>query len=130
MRQPETRVEVYAIKEGDASAFAKSSADKVGGDAGDLLYYQIAAVLITRGNRDFDPLQMNWSRIQHGYKALSSKFGVDTSAKNQLAYFACRFKDWEVARQQFALIGDDSTTDVWGDRRLFDQEHDSLKAYN
>lgn len=117
-------------KEGDAAAFAKSSADKVGGDAGDLLYYQIATALITRDNRDFAPLQMDWSRIQHGYKALSAKFGLNSTAKNQLAYFACRFKDWEVARQQFALVGDDWTRDVWGDRKLFDQERDWLKAHN
>src|ERR1700746_3038169 len=38
---------------GDASAFARSSADRLGGSAGDLLYFQIATVLIRRGNGDF-----------------------------------------------------------------------------
>jgi hypothetical protein len=41
---------------GDAAAFAKSSADHLGGDSGDLLYFQIATILIKRGDGHF-PVQ-------------------------------------------------------------------------
>jgi len=117
-------------KKGDASAFAKSSADKVGGDAGDLLYYQIATSLIARNNSDFDVLEMDWSRIQRGYKVLLTKYGGSSGTKNQLAYFACRFKDAQVARQQFALIGEEWSREVWGDRKRFDQASDWAKAHD
>lgn len=57
---------------GDASAFANSSADRLGGDAGDVLYFQIATALIRRGDASFPVREMNWDRIQHGYQALST----------------------------------------------------------
>jgi hypothetical protein len=119
-------------KEGDAAAFAKLSADRVGGEAGDRVYYQIVVGLLGRssGNGDFDALELNWARIQRGYQALIAKYGANSGTKNQFAYIACKFKDAAVARQQFALIGDDWSRDVWGDRKRFDQERDWAKAHD
>jgi transglutaminase-like putative cysteine protease len=116
-------------KEGDSPKFAKASADQIGGDAGDILYFQIAMGLITRGNRDLDATMMDWQRIQRGYKGLSAKYGVNSNLKNQLAYMACRFKDAAIARQQFAAIDEDWAREVWGERKWFDQYRDWAKAH-
>ncbi len=109
---------------GDASKFAKSSADRLGGEAGDLLYFQIATVLIKRGDGDFPIKEMDWVRIQRGYQALTTQFGVDRRTKNQLAFMAYKYRDVNVSRQQFALIGDDWARGVWRDRKFFDRARD------
>lgn len=113
---------------GDASAFAKTSADRLGGDAGDMLYFQIATVLIRHGDDSFPVHEMNWERIQHGYRALSTQYGTSKRTVNQLAFMAYRFKDAPVARQQFASIGDQWSRGVWKKRELFDRARDWAMA--
>lgn len=109
---------------GDASAFAKSSADHLAGDAGDLLYFQIATVLIKRGDGDFPVSQMDWERIQRGYLTLSAQDGTSRRNMNELAFMAYRFHDAKVARQQFTLIGDKWSPGVWRNREFFDRARD------
>jgi hypothetical protein len=109
---------------GDASTFARSSADRLGGSAGDLLYFQIATVLIRRGDGDFPIKQMDWERIRRGYQALSTQYGVDRRTKNQLAFMAYKYRDVNVLKQQFAVIGDDWAPGVWRDRKFFDRARD------
>ena len=113
---------------GDASAFAKSSADAVGGSAGDLLYFQIATDLIARGDGNFPVHEMQWDRIQHGYQALVAQYGNSRRSMNQLAFMAYRFKDVTVARQQFEAIGDRWSRAVWGTREFFDRARDWARA--
>jgi hypothetical protein len=111
-------------KPGDASAFAKTSADNLGGDAGDELYFQIATVLISRGNGNFPVHEMDWERIQRGYQALSAQYGATHLIENRIAYMAYKFRDAAFARQQFNLIGDHWTRGVWRDRQFFDRARD------
>jgi hypothetical protein len=113
---------------GDAAAFAKSSADGVGGSAGDLLYFQIGTNLIKRGDDSFPVREMDWDRIQHGYQALSSQYGTSRRTMNQLAFMAYKFKDVSVARRQFEAIGDRWSRAVWGSRELFDRARDWVRA--
>jgi hypothetical protein len=113
---------------GDSSAFAKSSADGVGGSAGDILYFQIATVLIKRGDDSFPVHEMDWDRIQHGYQALSAQYGTSRRTMNQLAFMAYKVKDVTVARQQFEAIGDHWARGVWGGRELFDRARDWARA--
>jgi hypothetical protein len=114
---------------GDASAFAKSSADRVGGDAGDVVYFQIATTLIKRGDDSFPVREMDWDRLQHGYQALSSQYGTSRRTMNELAFMAYRFKDVSVARQQFAAIGDRWSRAVWRDREFFDRARDWARGH-
>jgi hypothetical protein len=109
---------------GDSSSFAASSADAVGGDAGDILYFQIATNLIKRGDVDFPIHEMDWQRIQRGYQALTSQYGVARRPENQMAFMAWKFQDAAVARRQFAVIGDKWGPAVWGNRDYFDRARD------
>jgi hypothetical protein len=114
----------WAGRPGAASNFARSSADAVGGDAGDILYFQIGTVLILRGDDDFPVHEMDWQRLQRGYQALLSQYGSAGFPQNQLAYMAWKFQDSVVARQQFTLIGNSWNRTVWGDRNIFDRARD------
>jgi hypothetical protein len=110
---------------GDSAAFAKESADNVGGDAGDMLYFQLAGVMVKRGNgRSFSLQGIDWQRIQHGYRVMATQYGVSHKEQNELAFMAYKFNDVDVARQQFAAIGDDWTRGVWKDKKFFDRIRD------
>ncbi|MGC2169939.1 MAG: hypothetical protein WA555_06620 [Candidatus Sulfotelmatobacter sp.] len=111
--EPDCCYSEYLQRLRKAAAFAKSSADRLGGDGGDLLYFQIAAAHINCAH------QMDWSRIQRGYKALRARYGISHRTMNELALMAYTLRDATVARQQFALIGDNWSSDVWGNRKLF-----------
>jgi hypothetical protein len=109
---------------GDASSFALASADAVGGDAGDILYFEIGTELIKRGNDEFPAHEMDWERLQRGYQALVSQSGRDGYRANQLAYMSWKFQDSTVARKQFELIGDAWNRIVWANRNYFDRARD------
>ncbi len=111
-------------KPGDSSAFAKASADNVGGADGDELYFRIAAMLIRRGDDSFPAHEMDWQRIQRGYQTLSEHYGSSRQTRNQMAFIAWRFGDAGIARQQFLAIGDKWAVSVWGTRERFDRARD------
>jgi hypothetical protein len=107
-----------------ASTFAKTSADRVGGDAGDELYFQIATELISRHNSRFNVRELDWQRIQHGYTVLAADFGVTRTQENQLAFMAYKYKDVATAQRQFATIGDKWSRTIWLQRDFFDKIRD------
>jgi hypothetical protein len=109
---------------GDSAVFAKRAADKMGGDAGDILYFRIATNLIKRGDGDFPVKQLDWGRIQRGYKLCNQQYGATRRHDNELAFMAYKYKDIEIAQMQFASIGDDWATAVWRDRKFFDRARD------
>jgi hypothetical protein len=111
-------------QEGDASKFARTSADAVGGNAGDILYFQIASVLISRPNDDFPFHEMDWQRLQRGYQALLAQYGSTGSIENRLAFMAWKFQDSAVAHRQFTMIGDNWNPGVWEERSYFDRARD------
>jgi hypothetical protein len=111
-------------KAGDASTFAKTSADKIGGDTGDMIYFEIASNLVRRGDGDFPVKELDWERIQRGYHVLTQLYGASRRGENQLAFMAYKYRDTAVAKQQFATIGDEWANGVWRDRKFFDRARD------
>ena len=109
---------------GDAARFATDSANKVGGAAGDLLYFQIAGVFVRRGDGNFPLRELDWPRIQRGYDAIMQTYGPTNKHVNQLAFMAYKFKDLSLAQRQFAQIHDHWTHSVWRDREFFDKARD------
>jgi hypothetical protein len=111
-------------KPGDSAAFAKASADSIGGDNGDILYFRIATVLVKRGDGNFPVEQLDWQRIQRGFAALNQTYGTTNAHLNQFAFMAYKFGDRQVAQQQFSVIGNHWTQGVWRDRMFFDRARD------
>ena len=64
--------------DGDASKFAEESANRVGGDAGDILYFQIAEKIVCACN-DPEYAHLSWPRLQKGYGLLEKKYGVSVT---------------------------------------------------
>jgi hypothetical protein len=108
-------------KEGDVEKFTETSANAVGGKAGDILYWQIMQSIMS--NRDLGNIlqHLSWSRAMLGYQALVAQYGVTPARQNQLALMAARFGDYMVADDTLTQIGDRWDPATWGTREYFDK---------
>jgi hypothetical protein len=115
---------------GEASAFAKSAADRLGGADGDVIYFQIALILIHRGNPGLSAKEMDWARIQRGYFATRERYGVTEHQENLMAYMAWKFRDAAFAQKQFEKIGEKWSKKVWHDQATFDKARQWTEAHS
>lgn len=106
--------------DGDASRFAAESADHVGGDAGDILYFQIGEKIVCACN-DPEYDHLSWSRLQNGYTALEKKYGVSLANLNRLALMASKSGDAVVADSAFQRVGDNWDNEAWITEAYFNQ---------
>ena len=107
---------------GDAEAFGQEIADRVGGEQGDYLYFQVASVVACQcGAVQGELSRMSWPRIRKGYAALNDLYGDSALAENRYAIMAYETSDKPTALEAFAQIGDNWDKDVWQDRVYFDR---------
>jgi hypothetical protein len=106
--------------DGDASTFAKASADRVGGDKGDMLYFQIAAIIVCPCQEP-EFRHMSWPRLQKGYALLERQYGASMTNLNLLALMATQNNDSMVADAAFKRIGDDWDPAAWSNQAFFNQ---------
>ena len=107
-------------KQGQSSAFAKESADKIGGDQGDFLYFRIGTVLLGSSNNNYPVKQLDWERLQRGYTALTKLYGMNNTDLNDFALMTWRYKDLAAATPVFAQIGQKWSKNAWKTRQRFD----------
>ena len=117
-------------KPGDASAYAKTVADNVGGEQGNQVYFHIATAVIGKNGSNFGVHEMDWPRIQRGYQSLTAQYGTTKWLKNEIAFLAWKFHDAAFARQQFDLIDDHWERSVWRDRERFDRARDWAQSHS
>jgi hypothetical protein len=105
-------------KPGDTERYAAQVADRIGGDEGDAVYFQIAAA-INCCNRTQAP-RLSWPRVQRGFAAIESLYRSTNHERNVMAYLALREGDVATAQQLFARIGNDWSESVWKTKAAFD----------
>jgi hypothetical protein len=105
-------------KPGDTERYAAQVADRIGGEEGDAVYFQIAAA-INCCNRTQAPA-LSWRRVQRGFAAVESLYRSTNHQRNVMAYLAVRDGDVATARQLFARIGNDWSEAVWKTKAAFD----------
>jgi hypothetical protein len=105
-------------KSGDTETYAAEVADRIGGDEGDAVYFQIAAA-INCCNRTQAPA-LSWPRVQRGFAAIESLYGSTNHQRNVMAFLAVRNGDSATAQQMFARIGNDWSESVWKSKAAFD----------
>jgi hypothetical protein len=105
-------------KRGDTERYAAEVADRIGGDEGDAVYFQIAAT-INCCNRTQAPL-LSWPRVQRGFAAIESLYRSTNRERNVMAYLAVHGGDAATAQQLFARIGSDWSEPVWKSKAAFD----------
>lgn len=105
-------------KAGDTERYAAQVADRIGGEEGDAVYFQIAAA-INCCKRAQAP-GLSWPRVQRGFAALESLYGSTNYERNVMAYLAMGSGDAATARQLFTRIGNDWSATVWKSKAAFD----------
>jgi hypothetical protein len=105
-------------KPGDTERYAAQVADRIGGDEGDAVYFQIAAA-INCCKRTQAPA-LSWPRVQRGFAAIESLYESTNHERNVMAYLALRSGDAATAQQLFARIGNDWNESVWKTKAAFD----------
>lgn len=107
---------------GDTEKFMQEIADSIGGDQGDILYFQVAtAPYLICGCGGDDP-HLSLARIERGFEASEKRYGVSMVYLNQVAFLACRSTpDDEIfADKIFARIGEQWDEDRWKEKLFFD----------
>jgi hypothetical protein len=112
-------------KPGASEAFVKSIADRVGGDEGELIYFQVALSLNCCKARAQAP-EIAWDRVKQGFASLEQLYGSTSYERNALAFMAVRQGDKEFAQQLFERIGDNWNDRVWGSKDKFESSKASL----
>jgi hypothetical protein len=105
-------------KSGDTERYAAQVADRIGGEEGDAVYFQIAAAI--NCCRDTQAPALSWPRVQRGFAAVESLYGSTNHQRNVMAYLALRSGDSKTAQQLFARIGNDWSQSVWKTKAAFD----------
>jgi hypothetical protein len=108
-------------KEGDVEKFAEESANKAGGKAGDILYWQITQSLMGDHELGNTVQHLSWSRAMIGYQALAAQYGVTPVQQNQLAQMAARFGDYLVTDETISQIGERWDPGTWGTKEYFEK---------
>lgn len=113
---------------GDVEKFLKAEADRVGGDAGDIVYFQAAADLVC-GCQSDQELDLSWPRIQKGFAALEERSGSAPENLNIMASLASSFNDPLVADKMFDRIGDQWSEGKWGTQSRYDSTKQWAKQW-
>jgi Domain of unknown function (DUF4034) len=108
-------------KDGDVEKFAEESANKAGGKAGDILYWQITQSLMGDHELGNTVQHLSWSRAMIGYQALAAQYGVTPVQQNQLAQMAARFGDYMVTDETISHIGERWDPGTWGTKEYFEK---------
>jgi hypothetical protein len=106
---------------GDTEKFVQEVADRVGGDKGDILYFQVATANYVICGCENNP-DLSWDRIKRGFEASEKHFGVSMLNLNRIAYLASYYgeRDPVYADKIFPRIGEQWDQETWGKKETFD----------
>jgi hypothetical protein len=108
-------------EEGETQKFAEQISDHVGGDDGDIIYFEIATLVACQCQSTKTSLEgMSWPRIQQGYTALRQRYAVSNIKLNRFALLAYSSDDKPAANQAFAAIGEHWDHTVWNNQQTFE----------
>ena len=107
-------------EEGDTQKFMTQIANQLGGDEGDIAYFQIAVSQLCHCGGDQESLKtISWPRVQRGFAAQEKRSGPSLYNMNQVAFMAVMYQDYLFADKQFQRIGDQWVPEIWHDRDWF-----------
>ena len=112
----------WSGKTGDTEKFLQEAADRVGGDKGDILYFQVAAADYVICGCDDNP-DLSWDRIKRGFEASEKHYGVSMENLNRIAYLASYFgeRDPVYADKILTRIGNQWDEETWGSQEKFEK---------
>ena len=111
----------WSGQEGATENFTQEIADRVGGDRGDALYFQVASADYVICGCGDNP-KMSWERIEKGFEASEKLYGVSMLNLNRIAYLATHFgrTDPIVADKVLGRIGEQWDEATWDTQQDFE----------
>lgn len=111
----------WSGEEGDTEKFLQEIAESVGESEGDILYFQVASADYVICACEDSP-HLSWERIEHGFEASESKFGVSVLNLNRIAFLAAHFgkTDPIVADKALTRIGEQWDEETWHEKQDFE----------
>jgi hypothetical protein len=108
-------------EEGATEKFMQEIADRIGGDQGDVLYFQIATAPHLICGCEDNP-HLSWERIERGFEASEKQYGVSMLNLNQIAFLASHFgkTDPIVADKLLTRIGEQWDEEMWDSKQDFE----------
>lgn len=114
---------------GEWEAFAQQSADRLGGDEGDVLYYFILQDQVKYYSDEafFADRSLSWPRMKRGFAASERLYGACPYNLNEFCHLAGRAKDLEEARALLDRIGTGWNQGYWGSKGAFEDYRDWVR---
>jgi hypothetical protein len=111
---------------GEWEAFARDSANKIGGDQGDILYAEICWQIsqFLKGSEFREDSQLDWSRIKRGFILLEKYYGASYRYLNAFAIIATKARDFPATKILFQRIGDNWEPDFYTSKEKFEEYKD------
>jgi hypothetical protein len=106
---------------GESEAFAEESLQRIGGEEGAFVYFEIASAIYCDCGSTPDRPTLSWPMIQRGFAIMENKYGATPLKLNRLALLAFVYQDRPVANQMLARIGDNCELSVWSTRARFER---------
>lgn len=112
----------WSGEEGATEKFILEATDRIGGDQGDVLYFQIASSSDVVSGWDESP-HLSWERIEKGFEATEKQYGISMLNLNRIAFLASHFGDGDsiVADKALTRIGTQWDSNTWSDEERFKQ---------
>jgi hypothetical protein len=112
----------FGTNPGEMEKFSQEIADRIGGEQGDIQYFQIAMDSIPTCGCNTDYRHLDLKRIEQGFEASEKRLGVSLVNLNRMAFLAARTppQDDIFAAQMFARVGDQWDEDTWRWKDDFD----------
>ena len=119
---------------GDIAKLVNTLSERVGGDEGSILYYELSATLWpTYSNQMWAKTGLDPNRAKAGYETLKRVYGVDLYRKNlcmamSLSMMSGGTPDPNLLEEAVNAVGDDWDERVWGTRERFDERRKMMRT--
>ena len=106
---------------GEVARDLEKSADRIGGEAGDMLYAQVVWGLHNYGSPTnvIKENSLSWERTDRGFEAILKKFPDSLPAKNEAAHLASLACDQAKAQKYFLLTKGQVDLGQWSSKDRF-----------
>lgn len=110
----------WAGKPGDTEKFTEEVADRIGGERGDILYFQVASANYVICGCDSDP-HLSWQRIERGFEESEKQLGASMLNLNRIAFLASDYGETDpiVAEKALTRIGEQWDEETWKTKEEF-----------
>ncbi len=108
-------------REGEWEADLAKSADKIGGEEGDMLYARVVWSMHQSQlfSNIFNENAISWPRVNKGMEAIEKRFPDSLQAKSEHAYLAAIARDAATTRKYFSQIQGQVDLSIWRSREKF-----------